>query len=370
VRVGETSVGCSAYDLTLDRAAKSAFTVVGCDVDTGVTQLRVTDRAPLFEIGDAVPRPRVVSVNAVVRQTATETGGGDVPHAASKIWCSVALEPYLWDGLRGVGVALPPDRYDLVPKDARVHAAPDGSGWVARGESRMDIYFRYEVRERSTGKTVLEDVATLSCRDAPVDGAKAGDADGGDALLAAMTAAARPHEDAVSPPPRPPPSLSFDTRFSVGGVTFGANDVQQQLGGVALGVGRRLSEKVYVGGSLRWVLDMDQGSNAGSLYQVLQTGLEARLVYRPGVVRTLANGRALGSGAQWVGFRGGVENVGLGTYGGFGELSWGWEWIVTRHVDYGMVLASGVGLDAPGAYGDATVVHPYTTMDLRVAFDL
>jgi hypothetical protein len=374
VRAGGARVGCGDYELSLDGAATRAFAVEGCDVNSAETRLRVVDRSALFDLGDVVPRPRAVTVSAVVRQTTTATGGGAAPTAGSKIWCSVALEPYLWDGLRGVAVALPPDRFELVPLDERVRAAPDGSGWVAHlaggVESQMDIYFRYQVIDRATGKKVLEDVATLTCADRTA--------------AAAMAPMPRRDLEEVVPiynPPLPPLPLvdetfvpprrasfmSLDIRFPAGGVILGAQDLQQELAGLQLGLGKHVSDRWYVGGTARFVLTLDQGDSATAspLTGIFQFGPEVRYAF----YRTEARKPRGAQSAFWLGLRSGLEDVGPGTLGGFAALGLGWD-ITTGRVAFGTVLETGAGFDAPGAYGDDSVVHPSIDFSVRVGFDL
>jgi hypothetical protein len=107
----------------------------------------------------------------MMRRTRSEGGGGP-PTAGSKIWCSIALQPYIWDSLHAVAVPLPPDRYALEAIEEHVHAAPDGAGWIARGESTMGLQFRYRVTDRATGLQVLENSATLACADRPAQAAR------------------------------------------------------------------------------------------------------------------------------------------------------------------------------------------------------
>ncbi|MGO8999076.1 MAG: hypothetical protein ACLQVI_37590, partial [Polyangiaceae bacterium] len=351
VRSRGARVLCGDYDLSLDGAAAKAFAIEGCDVETAETRIRVIDRSALFDPGDFVPTPRIVTVHALVRQTGTATGGGDAPTAGSKIWCSVALQPYLWDGLRGVAVSLPPDRFDLIPKDEHIHAAPDGSGWIAHGESRMDVFFRYEVRDRATGTKILEDVATLACADTPI------------AALPQFTGPTLPGADAARFPSPAGPSWSqavvrdrsatmgFDVRSIAGGVILGASNVQQELAGAQVGMGGYLSNRWFLGGSARWILIM----NNGGLTQLLQVGPELRYTLHASQ-GSGAKGRVVTS-RHWLGLRTGFEDVGPGTEGGFGEVSWGWD-MKSGHFIFGTVVSFGTGFDAPGAYGYTTVVHP------------
>jgi hypothetical protein len=92
----------------------------------------------------------------------------------------------------------------LHPVEAHIQAAPDGSGWVARGESRFALRFHYVVVDARTGTKVLENEASLVCADAPV---------GETSLAAACTggSADRP-ADAPSPPPEGLAKLPSDPK--------------------------------------------------------------------------------------------------------------------------------------------------------------
>jgi hypothetical protein len=168
VRALDRVVPCGEYTLSLDAVSAEAFRVGACDTSTSATALRVVRRAALFSPGELVPVPRRASIHAEIVQRGDAEGGGGAPQAGSKIWCSVALQPYLWDGLRGVAVPLSPDRFVLRPIEQHIHAAPDGAGWIARGESRMGLQFHYEVLDIATSRKVLENEATLECSDRAV----------------------------------------------------------------------------------------------------------------------------------------------------------------------------------------------------------
>jgi hypothetical protein len=168
-----TALACGDYTLSLDRNARAAFAVEDCDPTTGATALRVVRRAPLFDTGDVVPRARKVVVGAVMIRRGRAQGGGAAPQAGSKIWCSVALQPYLRDSLHGTTVPLTPERFTLRPIEEHIDAAPDGSGWIARGESQMSLLFHYDVLDKKTGQVVLESEATLACADRPAGTAQA-----------------------------------------------------------------------------------------------------------------------------------------------------------------------------------------------------
>ncbi len=164
---GDTPVHCGEYELQLDAVTAAAFRVEACDPATDATALRLVHREALFEPGEIVPRARTASIDAAITRRGRVEGGGAPPQAGSKLWCTVALQPYLWDGLRGEPTPLMPDRFVLRPLDAHIHAAPDGAGWIARGESRFGLRFRYAVDDIRTGKQVLENEATLACADSP-----------------------------------------------------------------------------------------------------------------------------------------------------------------------------------------------------------
>jgi hypothetical protein len=188
VRSRGVRYGCRDYQLSFDEVARAAFVPVGCDEATGLTRIRVASRAALFDQTGFVPRPRRASVYAALVQHARADGGGGGPAGGSRVGCSLRLTPYLWDGLRGVPVPLPWDRFELRPLAEDVHAEPDGDGWIARGESRMSVRFRYEVVDRATRERVIDSEATLVCEDKPAV--------------------------ADEPPPAPPPSGRDDALVS------------------------------------------------------------------------------------------------------------------------------------------------------------
>jgi hypothetical protein len=167
VRDGGIDVPCSDYQLSLDAVATAAFRVVGCDASTSATMLRLVNRAALFAEGDVVPRALRATVTANISHHASADGGGAPDQGGSKIWCSVALQPYLSDRLRGQAVPLTPDRFVLRPIEEHIQAAPDGAGWIAKGESRFALRFHYQVTDVHTGKLVLENEASLVCADGP-----------------------------------------------------------------------------------------------------------------------------------------------------------------------------------------------------------
>jgi len=212
VRASGSLLDCGEYALSFDDVGRAAFSVQGCDASTGMTQVRVVDRAPLFDVGGFVPRPRRASVYAVRVQRGRAEGGGERATGGSRATCSVRLEPYLWDALHGVHVALPWDRFLVRPLAEDIRAAPDGKGWIARGESAMSVRFRYEVIDRTTGERVLENEATLACEDRPARPAPP--AEPGWAPLPSPTPVALPPLETTLPAPEsasePPPTVHAD----------------------------------------------------------------------------------------------------------------------------------------------------------------
>jgi hypothetical protein len=286
----------------------------------------------------------------------------------SRIWCSIALEPYAWDEAHGVRVPLTPETFELIPEDERVQASPDGSGWIAHGESRMTIVFQYVVRDKATHATVLRNVAVLSCSDGP-------------AVASASTPPALPPPPApdlswLTPPapavdlPSPAPAerkgVSADLRVLATGVILGTNTVQMQETGVQLGVGSYVSPHWYVGASARWALLLDMTGDNGLTNQ-FQLGPEARWVFHEGQGTLRVNGgpRRRIPRVDWLGLRAGVEEVLPGAPSGvFSEVAWGSEFRVGA-LDFGTVLAAGVGVDSASTYGDGSVIHPYLNFALR-----
>jgi hypothetical protein len=182
VHDGEVRVGCDEYELSFDRVAATAFHVESCDRTDGSTLLRLAHREALFEPGEIVPHARTAAIHATIVRRGSAEGGGAPPQAGSKLWCSVALQPYLWDALHGQPVPLTPDRFVLRPLDAHIQAAADGAGWIARGESRFALRFHYEVVDIHTGSKVLENDASLVCADTPTGRpSEANSSTGGDA---------------------------------------------------------------------------------------------------------------------------------------------------------------------------------------------
>src|SRR5579862_3333312 len=169
VEVGGVSAMCGSYTLVLDAVAARAFRLGACDEANNATSLEVVDRAALFEPGDPVPRARAAAVHATIvqRQDSDARGGGAGPTAGAQVWCTVAIEPYLWDALAGRPVPLTPDRYAVTALDGDIDVVAAGDGWVARGPSKASLSFQYEVSDVRTKVAVVTGEATLACAQQP-----------------------------------------------------------------------------------------------------------------------------------------------------------------------------------------------------------
>jgi hypothetical protein len=340
-------LGCDDFRLDLDDVAARAFALAPCDAATRTVAVRVAAREALFDLTGPVPRPRAASIRVTRVERVTARGGGGDATAGSRVGCSVWLQPYVWDGLRGHAVGLPPDRYELRPLDARVHAAPDGAGWIAHGESQMDVTFRYEIVDRATGARVTENVATLACRDAPVASASSTDA------ASAIPTDASTSPDAVA-------SAANARRYAIDAsygtsTVFGGGRVDVEVAALRLGAGLRVSDRVYLGGSARGAFVTSTGEPASGTS--LQLAPEVRISLR-----------APRSEGGWVGLRAGLERTTTRGDGTFAEAAWGPE-LHIDNVQLGLVLALGAMRTAPAAPRDAQT-GTYASLAFRVGVDL
>jgi hypothetical protein len=192
---------------------------------------------------------------------------------------------YLWDNLRGVAVGLHPDRYELRPKDEHIYAAPDGSGWVARGESRMSVRFHYEVVDRVTGAKVMDDVATLECADQPAE------------TPALPPLPALPERGARRLP------WEIDVRMTLpGGMIASSGGLQEESTGLVLSIGKYVSPQWYVGVSGKGSMIM--GITDEAFVGLAQAGAEVRYTFHE--LTTSRRSRKV-SAALWLGMRGGAS---------------------------------------------------------------
>ena len=160
VRARGSVVACGGYRLELDEAARAAFRPAGCDAATSDTALVLARRAALFDESFDVPRPRTLSIKAVLEVTARGGGG---PEGGSAVRCSVAVQPYLEDRLHGTRVMLTPEHYTLRPGSASVSVSPSLDGWSLSTTERATFRIRYEVVQRTTGESVLRQDLTVGC---------------------------------------------------------------------------------------------------------------------------------------------------------------------------------------------------------------
>jgi hypothetical protein len=348
VSAAGSKLACDEYHLTLDVVASEAFALGGCDPVTSATEVRVVARAALFTPGAIVPTPRAATILASRVETATVRGGADALSGGSRVGCSVWLQPYLWDALHARAVALPPDRYEVHTLDQSVHAAPDGAGWVARGESRMAVTFHYEVIDRVSGRRVVESVATLTCADEPVSPRPV------EAPPADAQSPASP--DVANAPATTATGFDVMTDF---GVVFGAPTAGIETGGLRVGLGRRVAGRWYLGASARGTMTVPLGGDdVDGLLLSLQLGPELR--YATG----LSN-----DSASWVGVRAGLQkNQGLGEGdGSFAEVAWAPE-LRLDNVQLGLVLA--LGATRASSAASPSDVGGYAAMGFRFGLDL
>ena len=166
VHAGGSRVACDHYQLDLDPAARAAFRVGACDPATEETSLVLEHRAELFDHDAHVPRPRTLSITAVVTHQGTVVAGGG-PQGGSALRCSWALRPYLDDLEHGTRVLLTPEHYALRSGSAWVTATPDGAGWSLSTTEGASFHLEYEVVDRATGAVVLRQALTLRCGPEP-----------------------------------------------------------------------------------------------------------------------------------------------------------------------------------------------------------
>jgi hypothetical protein len=163
---GGTTVDCDHYRLVLDGAAQEAFRVGPCDRDKDETALVLDHRPALFDHHAHVPRPRTLSVTAVVTYAGTAVAGGG-PQGGSALHCSWAVRPYLEDQEHGTRVLLTPEHYTLRSGSAWVAATPDAAGWNLTTSEAATFHLEYEVVEKATGEVVVRQKMDLTCGPTP-----------------------------------------------------------------------------------------------------------------------------------------------------------------------------------------------------------
>jgi len=152
---------CGRYRLLLDPTGQRAFAKGRCDGRTAATELRLTDRAALFDRTDAIARPRTLRIWAFeVRRGAAE-GRARQP-VVPELRCSLAVRPYVVDLLSGRRARAAPDRFRMRPVGEGVSVAATVDGWVVRaGSTRIE----YELIDRRSEAVVLRQRVRLVCSD-------------------------------------------------------------------------------------------------------------------------------------------------------------------------------------------------------------
>jgi hypothetical protein len=150
-----------------------------------------------------------------------------------------------------------------------------------------------------------------------------------------------------------PGGWSTDVRIGVP-ATFTDTGVVLGMANFQLGVGKRVGDRWYLGGTAEWTLGMNLGDDAASVTSSLRGGAEARYIFHTGTASVSTNGD---EGPfydtqryDWIGLRGGVQSV-SGADGAFGEVSLGFDAKVSDSFQFGMYVAAGVNLEPAGAYG-------------------
>ena len=147
--------------------------------------------------------------------------------------------------------------------------------------------------------------------------------------------------------------MGLPATFTNNGVVMGVADFQ-------LGIGKRLSDRWYVGATGEWILGLDVGGSAASagdsdaslLTSTLRVGGEGRYIFHQGqaTLNVDCGPSFTVPRYDWIGFRGGAQSV-SGADGGFAELAIGMEMKVNASFQYGMYLAAGLSFEPSDAYG-------------------
>jgi hypothetical protein len=212
----------------------------------------------------------------------------------------------------------------------------------------MAVTFEYAIVDRKTGEQVTRNVATLACADAPAEPAPSKDP---------TTVTVSHGDDADSTPSAPRTrDFAFDSMFEFG---FGlsGNTFSVENAGLRVGLGRRFSERWYLGASTRGSVAMAVSRASGATLE-LQLGPEARFAYHVGA-----------NTGGWLGLRVGIDR-GNGPAlpdGTFAELEWGPE-LRMDNVQLGMLVALGATRADEGPRGGE--VGGYSTFAFRFGLDL
>ena len=109
-----------------------------------------------------------------------------------------------------------------------------------------------------------------------------------------------------------PGGWSTDVRIGIP-ATFTDTGVVLGMANFQLGVGKRVSDRWYLGSTAEWTLGMNLGDDAASVTSSLRAGAEARYIFHVGTASVSTNGDA---GPfydtpryDWIGFRGAAQSV-------------------------------------------------------------
>lgn len=197
----------------------------------------------------------------------------------------------------------------------------------------------------------------------------------------ARTADADPHPQAGA--------WSLDLRLPIG-VTLSDTGTVIGVTGFEMGVGRRITDRLYLGATGEWGLGINIHTGARD---VLRVGGEARYVFHRGAAAASTDDQSWHTVPRydWIGARAGAETID-GSHGAFGELALGADAWLTPTFQFGMYVAAGLSLEPLGAYGAASpdevaalwdsertsttlapgsayIRDPYFTLGWRFAFD-
>jgi hypothetical protein len=135
--------------------------------------------------------------------------------------------------------------------------------------------------------------------------------------------------------------IGFPATFTDAGVVLGLANFQ-------LGVGTRVGDRWYLGGTGEWTLGVNLDDNNTAVTSSLRGGAETRYIFHTGIASVTTNGRGgpfyNTQRYDWIGFRGGVQSV-SGARGAFGEVSLGFDAKVTDSFQFGICVAAGVNLE-------------------------
>jgi hypothetical protein len=168
-----------------------------------------------------------------------------------------------------------------------------------------------------------------------------------------------------------PSAWSTDVRIGVP-ATFTDAGVVLGLANFQLGVGKRISDRWYLGGTAEWTLGMNLGDNSTEVTSSLRGGAEARYIFHTGTASVSTNGDEgpfyNTQRYDWIGFRGGAQSV-SGADGAFGEVSLGFDAKVTDSFQFGIYVAAGVNLEPAYAYGTPSMSDDNSLGVARVVND-